>query len=282
MTNNRTSKTLKGADGSNNNNNNATSANISSPASFLNHHANRLKSKIVSGAAGAGSSASGATNTGNQSQLLLSNLNSPLAGGASLNAANAHNQSSKQPLFSTHWNTQRNNLIILANASAIELYFLCIEDESDAEKLCTKCSEKFFLNMSLSDTILQAPLIASCIQILSKLAMKYPNLARISVRHLTDFLTEPSPILLKQYKHIIEKLTLKADNNGAGNKQTTDLKSATLKNLPPDARFNTPNKAYRSLERNPTISYKYDPMSYSKSTRIFEFIRDLTIDCLCL
>lgn len=107
-------------------------------ASFINHHANRLKSKLV-------------PNTIMQSS-------STLASGTS--SKMLPNQQSGQ------WTSQKNTLIIMANAAAIELYFLCIEDESDAEKLCTKCSEKFFLsNMSLSETILQAPLIASCIQV---------------------------------------------------------------------------------------------------------------------
>lgn len=109
-----------------------------SPASFLNHHANRLKSKLVPNAANSSSSS----------------------------ALAKHQLTTTNSLSSSHWASQRNSLIIMANAAAIELYFLCIEDESDAEKLCTKCSEKFFLsNMSLSDTILQAPLIASCIQV---------------------------------------------------------------------------------------------------------------------
>lgn len=104
-------------------------------ASFINHHANRLKSKLV-------------PNTITSS--------STIGSGAKL--AN----------LSSQWTSQKNTLIIMANAAAIELYFLCIEDESDAEKLCTKCSEKFFLShMSLSETILQAPLIASCIQVLT-------------------------------------------------------------------------------------------------------------------
>ena len=109
-----------------------------SPASFLNHHANRLKSKLVPNAANSSSSST----------------------------LTKHQINASPSMSSSHWTSQRNSLIIMANAAAIELYFLCIEDESDAEKLCTKCSEKFFLsNMSLSDTILQAPLIASCIQV---------------------------------------------------------------------------------------------------------------------
>lgn len=249
---------------------------ITSPASFFNHHASRFKSKLIS-------SSSNASQTQNQALSILPS--SPFL---------------KTP--TSQWTSLKNNLIILANASAIELYFLCVEDESDAEKLCTKCSEKFSIHLGLSDTIIQAPLIASCIQVLGRLAMKYPNLSKISVRHLTDFLTEPSPILLKQYKHIIEKLTLKTDTiqsgikspvNGnstltAKNNDFTPHHTKTLSaNINPKLLNGSQDTAgsnghSRSLSRNQTLAYRSGNASYSKSTRIFEFLRDLTIECLCL
>lgn len=167
---------------------------IKSPSAFLHHHANRFKSKLIP---------------------------QPVA-----TLATPYNTTLKPSLT---WNTAKNSLIILANAAAIELYFLCVEDDHDAEKLCTKCSEKFFLNLSLTETISQAPLIASCIQVLGRLALKYPNLSKISNRHLTDFLTVPSPILLKQYKHIVEKLnTLKPSNqaNGGGARANAALQTS--------------------------------------------------------
>lgn len=245
----------------------STTASITSPASFFNHHANRFKSKLIPQSAS------------NQTQGVNVLPSSP----------------TMKTAPSSHWLSQRNNLIILANASAIELYFLCVEDESDAEKLCTKCSEKFFLNLSLSDTILQAPLIASCIQVLGRLAMKYPNLSKISVRHLTDFLTEPSPILLKQYKHIIEKLTVKTETTQSGVKspmtaKTNDFTPHHSKTLSANVNVKSLNgnqdttgsKCSRSLSRTQTLAYRSGNVSYSKSTRIFEFLRDLTIECLCL
>ena len=175
-----------------NNNNNS----ITSPTAFLHHHANRFKSKLIPQLA----QNSNSTATGNNGTNIVT-LATPYNGAVKPSSA---------------WNSTKNNLIILANAAAIELYFLCVEDEHDAEKLCNKCSEKFFLNLTLTETVSQAPLIASCIQVLGRLALKHPNLSKISVRHLTDFLTEPSPILLKQYKHIIEKLNTLKPTNGAG------------------------------------------------------------------
>jgi len=182
---------------SNHQNGTASSASpndIKSPSAFLHHHANRFKSKLI------------------PQSGLAATLATPYT-------------ATLKP--SSTWNTAKNNLIILANAAAIELYFLCVEDEHDAEKLCNKCSEKFFLNLSLTETISQAPLIASCIQVLGRLALKYPNLSKISNRHLTDFLTVPSPILLKQYKHIIEKLnTIKTTTKNGGAKSNATLQTS--------------------------------------------------------
>ena len=247
------------------------SASLSSASAFFNHHASRIKSKL------------------NVQTILpvLNSNNSPISGHTKI---------------STTWISLRNNLSILANAAAIELYFLCVEDEQDAEKLCTKCSEKFFLNLTLTETIAQAPLIASCIQVLGRLAYKYPNLSKISVRHLTDFLTEPSPILLKQYKHIIDKLnpikpsTLPSNGNRLAlnsvftplNQKPAEFQPGHTKTLSIGANGRQLNASTElsnkltSISRNQTINYKNGNASFSKSTRIFEFLRDSTIECLCL
>lgn len=44
------------------------------------------------------------------------------------------------------------------------------------------------------------------IQVLSRLAEKYPRLATYVIRALCDFLTEPSPVLYKLYRHTSQKL----------------------------------------------------------------------------
>ena len=283
---------------------------------FFNHHANRFKSKLQT----------------LQQQTVGNSTNNNSSNNNNTNNATSNNVTFTlaTPLKSsvTIWNSNRNNLIILANAAAIELYFLCVEDEQDAEKLCMKCSEKFSLNLSLTDTISQAPLIASCVQVLGRLALKYPNLAKISVRHLTDFLTEPSPILLKQYKHIIEKLnTLKPANsksiygpkpNQPNNHSLTLGNSYSLRHTSAGgANYSSNQNDFSSHgsqtfqpSHSKTLSANINPkilntnyldlsnfnlksigksnsiatknVSYSKSTRIFEFLRDLTIECLCL
>jgi hypothetical protein len=233
---------------------------VSSANAFFNLQANKLKSKLNN-----------------------VNINSPNSVAAAAAAAAFKT--------STSWISLRNNLSILANAAAIELYFLCVEDEHDAEKLCTKCSEKFFLNLSLTETISQAPLIASCVQILGRLAFKYPNLSKISVRHLTDFLTEPSPILLKQYKHIIDKSNqskLATLPSGGVNKLNSvfnqNNKQSNEQFQPGHSKALSTGYNMGHLTRNPTISYRNSGgnLNFSKSTRIFEFLRNSTIECLCL
>ena len=257
--------------------NNSTA--VSSPRTFINRHASRFKSKLAE-------------------QNILPNLNLLSNSPQTPSTAIIPGRSS--------WNVIKNNLIILANAGAIELYFLCVEDEQDADRLCTKCSEKFFINFSLTETIAQAPLIASCIHILGRLALKYPNLSKISVRHLSDFLTEPSPILLKQYKHIIEKINTLKPNNGTKSTMQGSNKTRSSNNESShyphnnSQKFSTTNNngrfavsstqnysetnqyTTRSLSKNQLVPHGNSNVSFSKSTRIFEFLRDLTIESLCL
>ncbi|CAF0782495.1 unnamed protein product [Brachionus calyciflorus] len=220
-----------------------SSPSVASPAAFFKDRANRFKTKLMS------------------QNLLSAQSNQPVI--------NLLPSSPYIKTPSSQWNSSRNNIVILANASAIELYFLLVEDESDAEKLCIKCSEKFLLTLSLSETIIQAPLIASCIQVLARLALKFPKLAQTSVKHLTDFLLDPSPILFKQYKHIIDKLIVKNDQNQVGTKSSNGTNISKGSNS-------------RSLSRNQTLPYRVGNATFSKSTRIFEYLRDLTIECLCL
>jgi len=271
-----------------------TSSNLSSPSTFLNRHASRLKTKLVQ------TIPSHSSNNGEQQVTSVHLL---------------HKRAMQ-------WNAIRDDLVILANAAAIELYFLCVEDEQSAEKLCTKCSEKFFLNLSLTETILQAPLIASCIQVLGKLALRYPNLSKISVRYISDFLTEPSPLLYKQYKYIMDKLSTSnsssqkvkyanvaafntskvksSDNNNTFQPHHAKTLSANInskmlfQNMDQTSSHFTINggehfqNVKSSLSRSHTLANKQasstatTSASYSKSTRIFEFLRDLAIDCLCL
>jgi hypothetical protein len=131
-----------------------------SPGAFFNHHANRFKSKIIPPSLlSSDKSSSNINNTGfndnnnaiNQVQINddNGNMNTKVNYSASINS----------------WQTVKNNLVVMANAAAVELFFLCLKDEQDAEKLCTKCSERFLSIFTLKQAVIQAPIIASCIQV---------------------------------------------------------------------------------------------------------------------
>ncbi|CAF1275685.1 unnamed protein product, partial [Didymodactylos carnosus] len=79
-----------------------------------------------------------------------------------------------------------------------------------AEKLCSKCSEKFSQEgLTIKLLTAQMPLLVTSLEILSRLAEKHNSLATYSIRVLCDFLTEPSPLLYKLYRHTSAKIDAK-------------------------------------------------------------------------
>jgi hypothetical protein len=81
----------------------------------------------------------------------------------------------------------------------------------------------------------------------------------MSVRYLTDFLIEPSPILLKLYKYSIEK-----SRSNTLAKHSSDILVKTLMN------------------NNSFGEHQFSSNNFRKSSWIFEYLRDTAIDCLCL
>ena len=72
----------------------------------------------------------------------------------------------------------------------------------EAERLCAKCAEKFTQeSMRMRLLVAQTPLLIVSLQVLSRLAEKFASLAVYAIRALSDFLTEPSPLLHKLYRH---------------------------------------------------------------------------------
>ena len=80
----------------------------------------------------------------------------------------------------------------------------------------------------------------------------------MSVRYLTDFLIEPSPILLKLYKYSIEKVHSIKSNSITKQQSEIFLKSLTKNDEP------------------------YSNNNFRKSAFIFEYLRDTAIEYLCL
>ena len=93
---------------------------------------------------------------------------------------------------------------------------------------------------------------------IGKLAVKFQNLSKMSVRYLTDFLIEPSAILLKLYKYSIDK-----------------TRSNTLAKHSSDILIKT-------FATNNFGEHQFSSNNFRRSSWIFEYLRDTAIDCLCL
>ncbi|CAF0893475.1 unnamed protein product [Adineta steineri] len=142
-------------------------------------------------------------------------------------------------------NSHRYRTRVDANAAALELLCLSCDDETEAQKLCTKCAEKF-TQETISTKLLsvQMPLLMTSLEVLSRLAEQHQSLSTYTIRALCDFLIEPSPVLFKLYRHTSQKL------DGEGRRSYTN-------------------------EYNRNSKEKY------RAYHIFEKLRDTAIEGLC-
>nr|XP_053628095.1 phosphatidylinositol 4-kinase alpha-like [Cherax quadricarinatus] len=96
---------------------------------------------------------------------------------------------------------------VQANAACIDLLVWASTDESEAESLCSRLTEKANVPHGHRLVLAHMPLLLVCLEGLGKLASKFPNIAGTCINYLQDFLVSPSPILLKLHRQQSDFLT---------------------------------------------------------------------------
>ncbi|XP_012945848.1 phosphatidylinositol 4-kinase alpha, partial [Aplysia californica] len=96
-------------------------------------------------------------------------------------------------------------LMVYANGACVDLMFWSIREESEAENLCIKLTERISSNTEKRLLLSHTPLLLASLEALGKMAVKFPSLANAMVASLRDFLVSPSPILSKLNKYSLSE-----------------------------------------------------------------------------